>query len=141
MAMKIDPSTEFGARVQRRLDDELIGWLTTVGRDGTPHPKPVWFLWTGEAILVFSRPNTAKLAHVARNPRVALNLDGDRHGGDVIVLTGTAEIDEAIAPADAHPAYVEKYREAIGRIGMTPESFAAAYGVPIRITPEKLWGH
>ena len=33
------------------------------------------------------------------------------------------------------------YCAGIARIGITPESFAAAYSVAIRITPEKLSGH
>ena len=33
------------------------------------------------------------------------------------------------------------YRADIARIDMTPASFAAAYSVAIRVTPEKLSGH
>jgi Pyridoxamine 5'-phosphate oxidase len=51
----IDTSTSLGSRVAKRLADELIFWLTTVGRSGAPHPNPVWFLWTGSEILVFSQ--------------------------------------------------------------------------------------
>ena len=42
--MQIDTSTPFGARAAARLAGETIVWLTTAGKDGTPHPKPVWFL-------------------------------------------------------------------------------------------------
>lgn len=42
--MIIDLTTEYGARVARRLQDEQVIWLTTVGRDGTPQPNPVWFI-------------------------------------------------------------------------------------------------
>jgi PPOX class probable F420-dependent enzyme len=139
--VQIDTSTPFGARVAERLGRDLIGWLTTVGKDGTPHPKPVWFLPQGEEILIYSQPNKAKLAHIARNPRVSLNLDGNGQGGDIVVLTGTARLDESAPPADAIPEYVEKYRDRMARIGMTPESFAAAYSVALRFTPEKLSGH
>ena len=45
--MLIDSSTEFGKRVEQRLRDEQIGWIVTVGTDGTPQPSPVWFLWDG----------------------------------------------------------------------------------------------
>ena len=73
----IDLSTDFGKHVDRRLQEEWIIWLTTVGEDGTPHPRPVWFLWDGETFLIYSRPDTHKLDHIARRPRVALSLDGD----------------------------------------------------------------
>ena len=137
----IDTSTEFGARVERRLREETIGWQTMVGADGTPQPSPVWFLWDGETVLVYSRPGTPKLRNIEGNPRVSLNLHADGRGGDIVVLTGEARIDGAAPPADAVPAYLAKYREAMGRIGMTPEAFAAAYSVPIRMTPTRLRGH
>ncbi len=37
----------YGERVRRRLTGEMTIWLTTVGRDGTPQPNPVGFLWDG----------------------------------------------------------------------------------------------
>jgi hypothetical protein len=39
------------------------------------------------------------------------------------------------------PAYLEKHRAPIARIGMTPESFAAAYCVAVRVTPIGVRGH
>lgn len=139
--MDIDRSTEFGARVARRLRDERIAWLTTVDPAGTPQPAPVWFLWDEESILVYSQPATAKLRNIDRNPRVSLNFDGDGNGGDIVVITGTARIDAAAPAAAAVPAYLDKYREGIRRIGTTPEAFARDYSVAVRIVPERLRGH
>ena len=82
-----------------------------------------------------------KLRHIAANPRVSLNLDSDGRGGDVIILTGEAHIDESIPPADQLPTYLARYADGIQRIGMTPASFAQAFSVPIRFTPAKLRGH
>jgi PPOX class probable F420-dependent enzyme len=139
--MQIDTSSEFGARVARRLADDTIGWLTTTSQDGTPQPSPIWFLWDGETALIYSQPNTPKLRHIAANPNVSLNLDGDGRGGDIVILTGVARVDEATPPANQLPAYVEKYANGIKQIGMTPESFSQAYSVPVRFTPRKLRGH
>jgi predicted pyridoxine 5'-phosphate oxidase superfamily flavin-nucleotide-binding protein len=33
-----DSGTAFGERVRRRLHEEQIIWITTVGNDGSPHP-------------------------------------------------------------------------------------------------------
>ncbi len=139
--MKLDTTTEFGARVARRLREEWIIWLTSVGGDGTPQPIPVWFLWDGQTFLIYSRAATAKLRNVADRPRVALHLDGDGHGGDIVVLAGEARIVTDVPPASEIPEYVDKYREAMKRIGMTPASFAQAYSVAIRVTPHRLEGH
>lgn len=137
----LDRSTEFGLRVERRLRQDRLGWLTTVGADGTPQPSPIWFLWDGETILIYSRAETPRLRNIAARPRVSLNLDGDGRGGDVVVLSGSCAVDPETSPVDAHPAYLAKYREGILRLGMTAEEFAAAYPVPIRMTPSRLRGH
>jgi PPOX class probable F420-dependent enzyme len=139
--MKIDTTSEFGKRAARRLGDQLIYWLVTVGADGTPQPSPVWALWDGRTFLVYSQPDTPKLRNIAGRPRVALHLDGDGHGGDIVVVTGEARIDLQAPPADRVPEYVTKYREGMRRIGMTPESFARAYSVAVRVTPSHLRGH
>ncbi|MEZ4768981.1 MAG: TIGR03667 family PPOX class F420-dependent oxidoreductase [Caldilineales bacterium] len=137
----IDLNTEYGQRVARRLAEERIGWLTTVDGSGTPQPRPVWFLWQEGSLLIYSRPGTRKLEHIARSPRVALNLDGDGLGGDIVVLTGTAAVDGGAPPADQVPAYVEKYSVAMQRIGMTAEQFARVYSVAVRVTVDRLRGH
>ena len=72
-----DPATEFGARVRRRLESEQVAWLTTTAADGTPQPNPVWFLWDGATFLVYSLSDAARLSHIARNPHVSLNFDGN----------------------------------------------------------------
>lgn len=139
--MHIDLNTEFGQRVARRLQEERIIWLTTVSSDGTPQPRPVWFLWGDDGLLVYSRPDTQKLRHLAVNPKVSLNLDGDGLGGDIVVLTGEARVDPNAPAADQVPAYVEKYLPGFQRIGMTAAQFARNYSVAIRVTLVKLRGH
>jgi PPOX class probable F420-dependent enzyme len=137
----IDLTTEFGQRVKQRLEEELIIWLTTVGGDGTPQPRPVWFLWDGETILVYSRPNTAKLRHIASNSHVALHFDGDGVGGDIVVLTGEAIITAGASPADENEIYLEKYARGLVRINQTAAQFGKNYSVAIRVRPWRLRGH
>jgi PPOX class probable F420-dependent enzyme len=139
--MMIDLATEFGQRVARRLKEEHIVWLTTVGPDGIPQPRPVWFLWDGETFLIYSQPDTYKLRHIARNPKVALNLDSDGRGGDIVVFTGEVSIDSDAPPANEMVAYADKYQEGIAGIGMSPEKFAKSYSVALRVKPISLRGH
>ena len=137
----IDLTTEFGTRVARRLDEDIIIWLTTVRADGTPQPSPVWFLWADQAFLIYSQPNTPKLRNIQRNPKVALNFDSNGQGGNIVVFTGEANIDPSAPPGNEVAAYLEKYREEIARLQMTPERFAQSYSVAIRVTPTGLRGH
>ena len=57
----IDESSEFGARVAKRLREEKVVWLTSVTPGGSPIPSPVWFWWDGEeTVRMFSLPDTAR---------------------------------------------------------------------------------
>ena len=138
-----DPSNPFGERVARRLRDERLIWLTTVDAKGMPQPTPVWFLWdeTTSTILIYSRADAKRLAHLQHNPRVALNFDGNGTGGDIIVITGEARVSPDDPSADHLPIYVEKYRDFIARSYVTPEKFAAVYSVALRTRPIALRGH
>lgn len=137
----IDPETDFGAHAERRLREDVIGWLVTVGRDGTPQPNPVWFLWDGASLLIYSMPDQAKLKNIARNPRVALHLDSQDHGDHMVVVTGTAAVDATAPPVHENPPYVQKYAAEMRRLELgSPETMAQAYSVPIRITPSKVRG-
>lgn len=133
----LDTTTEAGGRAERRLREEEIAWLTTVRSDGQPQSVPVWFFWDGEKFLVYSQLGRQKLRNIERNPRVDLNLNSNAQGGDVVRVEGTAEIVEDAPPATDVPEYVEKYRDAIARIGFDPDGFARAYSVAIRVTPTR----
>jgi PPOX class probable F420-dependent enzyme len=137
----IDLTTEFGQRVNQRLEKEQIIWLTSVGSDGTPQPRPVWYLWDGETFLIYSRPDTAKLRHIAANSHVALHFDGNGDGGDIVVFTGEAIITAGAPPADQNLAYLEKYDSGLKRINQTAAQFGKNYSVAIRVRPLRLRGH
>lgn len=139
--MNIDQTTEFGARVARRLAVDEVIWLTTVAPSGRPLPSPVWFLWDDGRFLVYSQPSTPKLRNIALNQWVSLHCNCSVDGDDVIVFAGVASLDPEQPPADEATAYLTKYRAAIGRIGMTPASFAAAYSVAIWVAPTGVRGH
>lgn len=113
-------------------------WLTTVGADGTPQPNPVWFLWDGNSVLTYNRRDAARVAHVPKRPRVSLNFDGDRKGGEIMVITGDARLAPDGPPPHQVPAYVDKYRERMIRVTGSLEGFSSRYPVAIRIYPTRL---
>jgi PPOX class probable F420-dependent enzyme len=123
-------------------EDRLI-WFTTVDAKGTPQPTPVWFLWddADSTILIYSRADARRLEHLQRNSRIALNFDGNGIGGNIIVITGEAQVSASDPPADRFPVYVDKYREFIARRYDTPEKFAEIYSVALRILPTAIRGH
>lgn len=136
----IDTSTAFGARIERQLTDEQVIWLTTVGKSGTPQPNPVWFVWNGSEILVFSQPNQAKVHNVTGQPRVAVNFNATHGGGDVGVLTGEAHLDSKPATEEELTVYNTKYAGGMSGLNISSADFHRDYSVLIRITPDKLRG-
>ena len=135
-----DFTTDFGKRALDRLETEAVIWLTTVGADLTPQASPVWFLWEGDSVLIYSQPNTPKVRNVKARPRVSLNFNSSETGGDVVVMTGNGIIDTEAVPASENAVYIEKYADGLRDIGMTAEEFAKSYSVPIRVRPTSLRG-
>lgn len=138
---RVNWKTRFGRKAARRLKREKVIWLTTMGKGRQPQPRPVWFVFDGERLLIYSRPRGRKLAHIRRAPNVALHLNTDPDGDDVVVLLGRARLDPKAPLAVEVPPYLRKYREAIASLGSTPAKFAAEYSQAIRITPTALRGY
>ncbi len=135
MASILDLTKERDTHINERLHNDIVIWLNSVHPAGKPHAVVVWFLWDGETILIFSRPNSQKVRNLQKNPHVLLAVDNTNGGSDPITLEGTATL---LAPGEAdttHGAFVKKYGERIKEeIGSTPEQMAAEYSQPIRIT-------
>lgn len=137
----IDFTSQFGRKVKKHLKQEYVVWLTTIGSDLSPQPRPVWFIWDGSSFLIFSKPDAHKLRHLALHPKVALNFNTDETGDkDVIIFIGRAAIDAIAPPAHKVPVYFKKYSTGIAALGMTPEQFSREYSVAIRVTPTALRG-
>jgi PPOX class probable F420-dependent enzyme len=131
--------TDRRARVEARLQTNLMAWLTTVTPQGRPDSVPVWFLLRDDStFLLYSQPGKAKLRNIDANPFVALGLDVTDIGRDIIRIEGTAVRASGHPPADQVPEYAAKYAERIAAIFGAVEEFAAAFSEAIVITPTRL---
>ena len=98
------------------------------------------------SLLVCSKPDTHKIRHIARSPKVSLHFSTYSEAQEVSVLTevsvlaGEADLDPSAPPADEHAQYLEKYRKGIADLEMTPREFASDYSVTIRVSPKRLRG-
>lgn len=137
----IDFTSRFGRRLNRRLSQEKIIWLTTVDSHSRPQPRPVWFHWDGQTVLIFSERNKAKLRHIPQNPGVALNFNTDEDGDNVGVLIGEARLLSEPPSAARVNAYLRKYKEGIKNLDMTVPQFTASFAVPILVTPRAMRGY
>jgi PPOX class probable F420-dependent enzyme len=137
----IDFTSKFGRVVKQHLENQYVVWLTTVDAKLRPQPRPVWFVWQDDSFLIFSQPNSHKVAHITRNPKVAVHFNTDETGDKhVIVFTGEAVIEPNPPPAHQVPAYFEKYKDGIADLGMTPEEFSRDFSMAIKIEPAEVRG-
>ena len=137
MTATLDPSTKGGARALERLTTDKIGWLTTVNAEGQPQSSPIWFLWTGDEIFLYSHKTAKRKANIEANPHVSFNLNTDVDGGDVVTIEGTARLDTAAPRYSEHRAYVARYAGWLKDYGWEPEYFEREYPHAVRVTPTR----
>jgi PPOX class probable F420-dependent enzyme len=131
--------TQIPAKFDSRIASAQHVWFTTVREDGMPQPTPVWFVREGDTFLIYTTPDSQKVANIRANPHAALGWATDDTGYFVVAM-GTAAIDEAAPPAKQNAAYIDKYTEGIAGIGMTPDSFSEQFSLPVRVMPTQVRG-
>ncbi|MEE8331246.1 MAG: TIGR03667 family PPOX class F420-dependent oxidoreductase [Acidimicrobiia bacterium] len=127
----------FSPKTLERLAAEHIIWMTTVSPSGKPQSSPVWFLWDGSVIWVYSLDPTQRLGNIAANPRVSLNLNSDDAGSNIVTIEGTATVVVDAPQSYEVPEYLARYRDRMDPWG-GPEGFAAKYPAAIEITPTRV---
>jgi PPOX class probable F420-dependent enzyme len=129
---------ELTEQIEKHLVKDHIVWLTTVTPTGRPAPRPVWFVWDGTVFIIYSLPGGAKLKHIAANDQVSLHFNCTPDGGDVVVLSGRAEVLQGAPPPSEVPGLLGKYLDRIQAMGYTKEWYDS-YNTAIRVTPERAW--
>ena len=129
---------ELTEQIEKHLTNDQIVWLTTVTPSGRPAPRPVWFIWNGTEVIIYSQPDVAKLKHIAANGNVSLNFNCTPGGGDVVVLSGQAEVVKDAPLPSGLPGFLGKYQETITAMGYTQEWYDE-YHVAIHVTPDRSW--
>ena len=129
---------ELTGQIEKHLVNDKIVWLTTVTPTGRPAPRPVWFIWDGAVIVIYSLPDGAKIRHIAGNDQVSLHFNSTTGGGDVVVISGRAEVVQGAQLPSKVPGLVDKYLDMIREMGYTQEWYDS-YNTAIRVTPERSW--
>jgi PPOX class probable F420-dependent enzyme len=129
---------ESAAWARRHLAADVVGWLTTVAADGRVQSSPVSFLWDGETVLFYSKPDAPKIRNIAANPGVSFGLNTDKYGDHVLVFEGTAEVDAAAPSWSNDPAMVAKFREPLEHWELDEAETSRDFSVAIRIRPTRV---
>jgi hypothetical protein len=91
------------------MQSKIPARLAYVWTDGTPRVVPIWFHWNGKDFVLASPPKAPKLKALARNAKVALTIDDNTFPHKVLLVRGTARMEnvEGIVPEYATAA--ERY--------------------------------
>jgi PPOX class probable F420-dependent enzyme len=98
--------------------------FATTGPDG-PHVAPVWFVWDGQAIWVYSLTRSQRWANLSRDPRVAVVVDDGHHYHEL------------------HGVEIEGQATIVGPVPRTGQEGEAApeLAEPERLMAAKYFGH
>lgn len=118
------------------LDRPLHAILATLRRDGTAAQSVVWFLREGDELWISTAPDSLKIRHLRRDPRLSLLVLG-ADGGAYLAIEGTATIVEDIGT----PERLELMRRYVGEDGarrMIARRPLARPNARIRVHPSRV---
>ncbi|MEO8510903.1 MAG: pyridoxamine 5'-phosphate oxidase family protein [Chloroflexota bacterium] len=127
---------------EKRLRTEPVVWLSTIDAQGFPHIVPVWFVWDGEAFVVFSKPHARKVQAIRRQARVALALGEPCDDFDVQLIEGHATVLPAttaqlLRDAAIGREHARKYAAQLFALGIDAAEYAATYSAVVRVEPTR----
>jgi pyridoxamine 5'-phosphate oxidase-like protein len=95
------------------LATERVCRVATVRGDGSPHVAPLWFVWWDGCLWLNSIVRSQRWADLARDPRVAVVIDGGREYGElhgVEIIGRAAPVGEAPRTGVSEARLVEPER-------------------------------
>jgi PPOX class probable F420-dependent enzyme len=122
------------------VESSALAHLVTLEADGRPQMSCVWVGMEGDDIVFASLGPRRKLDNMARDPRVALSIEGTEFNAmglkQYLVVHGTARIVEGGGP-ELLQRLAHTY---LGADVKFPPMDDPPPGVVVRITPERLGG-
>jgi nitroimidazol reductase NimA-like FMN-containing flavoprotein (pyridoxamine 5'-phosphate oxidase superfamily) len=76
--------------VAARLGSAHMYWVATTRPDARPHVTPVWGVWLGNMLYFDGHPDTRRGRNLALNSAVAVHLESNDAGKDVVIVEGRA---------------------------------------------------
>jgi Pyridoxamine 5'-phosphate oxidase len=93
------------------LQSKIPARLAYVWTDGTPRVVPVWFHWNEREFVVGTPLKAPKLKALAKNPKVALTIDGNDFPHKVLLVRGTARMETVDGVVPEYATAAQRYFE------------------------------
>lgn len=101
------------AQLDEFLSAQRTCRVATVSSDGAPHVSPLWFVWDGTSLWLYSITRSKRWAALRRDPRVAVVVDAGEEYGELrgVELSGSVEfVGEAPRTGEPNDELVEVER-------------------------------
>jgi hypothetical protein len=82
--------------------------------DGEAGALPIWFIWTGDELVMASFAGAAKARALRAHPEMAITIDTESFPAEVLLLRGDATVTDVDGFV---PEYVETLRRYMGEEG------------------------
>lgn len=117
------------------LDEPLVGALSVLRPDGSPHAVPVWYHWDDGRVVVFADAGSGWVGWVERDPRVAFTVFEHVHPLRAVYIRGAASVRLGSLPElrDQIRGIVARYRAA-DKVEATIDEYGGGK-VVVTITP------
>jgi PPOX class probable F420-dependent enzyme len=129
-----------GEEARALVESPALAHLVTLEADGRPQMSCVWVGMEGDDIVFASLGPRRKLDNIARDPRVALSIEGTEFNPmglkQYLVVHGTARMEQGGGP-ELLQRLAHTY---LGADVTFPPMDDPPPGVVVRITPERLGG-
>ena len=133
--------------VSKFLGESSTVIINTIGRDGVPHPVPMWYaIEEGGAIVMTTYTKSQKIRNLRRDPRVSLLVEDGAVYPELrgVLMYGPAElIDDVEAVIDILAAVSSRPADPAAQADRAQIREAAEKRTGIRVRPEKVvaWDH
>jgi hypothetical protein len=122
---------------QELLQSKIPARLAYVWTDGTPRVVPIWFHWNGHEIVMASPEKAPKLKALAKNPKISLTIDDNTFPHKVLLIRGTARLEQVEGVVPEYAKAAERYFSAAqAEAWLTQLRKLVSSMVRITITPE-----
>ncbi len=130
------------SQVQSFFETPRFAVFGTNSVDGPPQLTTVWFLYESGAVYIGIERASVKYRNLARDPRMALCIDGEHPDGRTVVVSGVAEIIEPGAPEfdQINWRLVRRYHDSDDEARQYQESMRDVDSVLVKMTPDRIVG-
>ena len=91
------------------LRSRIPARLAYIWPDGSPRVVPVWFHWNGSEFVIATPPKAPKLKALRQNPKVALTIDDNTFPHKVLMVRGTATLEEVEGIVPEYALAAQRY--------------------------------